>query len=277
MRRALFRLWRRPVLLVAALWLTVLVGAAMLAPYLGLHSPTTINARDFLTTPGPTYWFGADELGRDMLSRIVFGARSSLAISFGAVAVALVAGTVVGSFSAMSRGLVEVIVMRVIDVMLTLPALLLAIATATFLGTTVPYLIAVLGFVYFPRFARVAHATVLQIMQMDYVHAGEALGASRLRLFFSAILPNSVAPLLIQTSLALAFVLTTEAALSFLGLGPPPPTPTWGRMINQSRAYMDMAPHLLLFPALILAFTILSFNAIGDQLRDLVDPHRRNN
>src|SRR5690606_8245768 len=135
---------------------------------------------------------------------------------------------------------------------------------------------AVLGFVYFPRFARVAHAAVLQVMQLDYVDACEALGASRLRLFFSTILPNSIGPLLIQTSLSLAFVLSTEAALSFLGLGPPPPAPTWGRMINQSRAYMDMAPHLLLLPASVLALTILSFNAIGDQIRDIVDPHRRN-
>lgn len=276
MFRFLTRALKRPVLFVAVSWLVILVGAALLAPHLGLRSPTAISARNFLAGPGAIYLLGADELGRDMLSRIIFGARSSLAIAFGAVAVALVAGTVVGAVSAMVRGFLEVVVMRAIDVILTLPALLLAIATATFLGTTVPYLIAVLGFVYFPRFARVAHAAVLQIMQLDYVDACEALGATRLRLFFSTILPNAVGPLLIQTSLSLAFVLTTEAALSFLGLGPPPPTPTWGRMINQSRAYMDLAPHLLLFPASVLALTILSFNTIGDQLRDLVDPHRRN-
>ena len=249
-----------------------LVIVAILAPYLALPDPTRMDLAGRFATPQANHLLGQDEYGRDVLSRLVWGARVSLSVSLGAALLAAVGGVTLGVIGGYLRGGAEFVTLRLTDILLCFPPMLLALLIVTLFGPGVRTLIPVLAIVYAPSFARVAYAGALTARSQDYVTAIEALGAGRSRIMVGTILPNIAGPVLVQFSLAVAASMVLEAGLSFLGLGVTPPAPSWGLMIGAARATMSQAPQLLLWPCGALTATILSINALCDGLRDYVDP-----
>jgi peptide/nickel transport system permease protein len=253
----------------------LLLVAAALAPLLGRADPNALDPRAKAQPPSLAHPLGTDEFGRDLWSRLLRGARITLAVGLSSVAVAATLGTVLGSVAAYTRGPVETAVMRVMDGLLCFPPILLGIFVVTFLGPSLRNLILVIGVLYVPRFTRVVHASTLAVRELEYVESARALGASALRVVSRAILPNIVAPILVQASLAAGHAILLESGLSFLGLGPPPPTPSWGRMVEQSGRFMQLSALPLLWPSAAISLTVLAFNLLGDGLRDLLDPRLR--
>ncbi|HEV8675827.1 MAG TPA: ABC transporter permease, partial [Methylomirabilota bacterium] len=211
----------------------------------------------------------------DIWSRLVYGARITLTVGLASVVLAALGGTVLGTAAAYAGRGVEAIIMRAMDGLLCFPPILLGIFVVTFLGPSLVNLILVIGVLYIPRFTRVVHATTLAIRDLEYVESARALGASALRVVARAILPNILAPILVQASLAAGHAILLESGLSFLGLGPPPPTPSWGRMVEQSGRFMQLSALPLLWPSVAISLTVLAFNLLGDGLRDLLDPRLR--
>jgi peptide/nickel transport system permease protein len=253
----------------------LLVIAAALAPLLAPADPTALNPRAKAQPPTLAHPLGTDEFGRDLWSRLLYGARITLLVGLSSVAVAAGLGTVLGSAAAYARGPVESATMRVMDGLLCFPPILLGIFVVTFLGPSLRNLILVIGVLYVPRFTRVVHASTLAIRELEYVESARALGASAARVVARTILPNIVAPILVQASLAAGHAILLESGLSFLGLGPPPPTPSWGRMVEQSGRFMQLSALPLLWPSAAISLTVLAFNLLGDGLRDLLDPRLR--
>ncbi len=245
---------------------------ALLAPWFGLPDPVRMDVAHRLAGSAGAHWLGQDEYGRDVLSRLLWGARVSLAVALSAAAIAGVVGTALGVLGGYLRGVVELLTVRAVDVVLCFPPLLLALLVVTLLGPGAGTLILVLSVLYVPGFARVAYAGVLAARSQDYVEAMRVLGAGPLRIMARTILPNIAGPLLVQASLTCAAAIVLESGLSFLGLGVVPPTPSWGLMIRGARATMDQAPLLLLWPCLALTGTILAINALCDALQAAVDP-----
>jgi peptide/nickel transport system permease protein len=257
---------------VPALLVALLVILALAAPFLGLPDPIRQNVARRLAPPAADAWLGRDEFGRDVLARLIFGARTSLFVAAAATCIAALAGTLLGLIGGWFRGIAELFTVRVADVVLCFPPILLALLVVTVLGPGVGTLILMLSILYTPGFTRVAYGEILTARNMDYVEAVRALGAATPRILARTILPNIAGPLLVQFSLTLAAAIVIESGLSFLGLGTVPPTPSWGLMIRGARATMDQAPLLLLWPCLLLTTTILAINLLCDALRDLVDP-----
>ena len=253
----------------------VLALMALLAP---LFSPFDPNFMDFslsLSRPSSEHWLGTDQFGRDVLSRLMYGARLSLQIAIGAVALAFVVGTATGLISAYVGSWLEAVLMRVTDVLLIFPELVLAIAVAAYLGPSLVNITLVIAIVYTPVFARLSFVVARSIGKTEYVEAERAIGATGSRIIWRTILPNAWAPLIVQISLSLGYAILTESGLSFLGVGVPPPAPSWGSQIAEARLTLNQAPLLVLWPSLIIATAILSFNILGDALRDLLDPRLR--
>jgi peptide/nickel transport system permease protein len=222
--------------------------------------------------PSPAHPFGTDSLGRDVLARTVYGAKVSVQVAVIAVTVAAVVGSPLGVVAGYVGGAVETALMRVVDVMLGFPALVLAIGLVAALGFSLTNVIIALGIVYVPQFARIARSTALSVSEEEYVDAARALGYSRRHIVLREVLPNCLSPLLVQASLLMAFAIIAEASLSFLGLGVQPPTPTWGQMVSSGSGYLTQAPWISLFPGLAILVTVLGFNLVGDGLRDALDP-----
>ena len=246
---------------------------AIAAPFLGLASPVAMDVAHRLSGSTAAHWLGQDEYGRDVLTRLVWGARVSLTVAFAASALSCIAGTALGVAGGFLRGAMEVLALRAIDVLLCFPPLLLALLVVTLAGPGAATLVPVLALVYLPGFVRVAYAGVLTARSQDYVEAVRVLGAGPVRIMWRTILPNIGGPVLVQFSLSAASAIVLESGLSFLGLGVVPPAPSWGLMIGAARATMVQAPLLLLWPCLALTLTILTMNALCDGLRDAVDPH----
>ena len=259
-------------LLLPATGVALLLAAALLAPVLSLPDPVRMDVAHRLATPSPAHWLGQDEYGRDVLSRLLWGARVSLTVALSAAAIACVLGTLLGVLGGYLRGIAELLTLRTMDVVLCFPPLLLALLLVTLLGPGAATLILVLSVLYTPGFARVAYAGVLAARSQDYVEAVRVLGASRARIMARTILPNVLGPVLVQVSLTTAAAIVLESGLSFLGLGVVPPAPSWGLMIRGARATMDQAPLLLLWPCLALTLTILAVNALCDALQSVLDP-----
>ena len=251
----------------------LLAAVALLTPLLGLPDPVRMEVPSRLAGPGPGHLLGQDEYGRDVLSRLLWGGRVSLTVAAGSAVIALVVGTALGVLGGYLRGAVELVTVRLMDVVLCFPPLLLALLVVTLLGPGAATLILVLSVLYVPGFARVAYGGVLSVRSQDYVEAMRALGASKARIMLRTVLPNVAGPLLVQLSLVAAAAVVLESGLSFLGLGVVPPAPSWGLMIRGARATMAQAPLLLLWPCLALTLTILALNALCDALRDALDPH----
>ena len=250
--------------------------AAIFAPLIATHDVTLQNLALRYASPSGEHWFGTDGLGRDVYSRVIFGARISLEVGITVVMVSAVFGTIIGAIAGFYGGFVDKFLSGYIfNVFLAFPGLLLAIALVAFLGAGQGKLIAALCVIGWVGYARVMRGQVLKVREYDYVLAARALGASNMRILFTHILPNAVQPLIVQASLGMAGAVLSEASLSFLGLGIPPPSPSWGTMIEEARQFFSSSPHVLFFPGAAIALTVLAFNFIGDGLREYLDPKQR--
>jgi len=251
-----------------ALFLTVAAAAPWVAP----QDPLAQDLYGRLSPPSARHWFGTDDFGRDILSRVVYGSRVSLRVGVAAVAIALAAGTAIGLIAGYRGGLSDNVLMRLMDLMLAFPSILLAIVVVAVLGPSLNNAMLAVGIVSIPQYARLVRASVLSIREQDYVTAARALGAGDLRIVLVAILPNCLAPLTVQATLGMAGAILDAAGLSFLGLGAQPPTPEWGAMLSGGRDFILSAPWVLTFPGLAILLTVLAFNLLGDGLRDALDP-----
>ncbi len=256
----------------------VMILAAIFASFIATHDVTVQNLALRYASPSADHWFGTDALGRDVFSRVVFGARISLEVGISVVFVSAIFGTVIGAVAGFYGGFVDKFLSGYIfNVFLAFPGLLLAIALVAFLGAGLGKMILALCIIGWVGYARVMRGQVLKVREYDYVQAARALGASNMRILFTHILPNAIQPLIVQASLGMAGAVLSEASLSFLGLGIPPPAPSWGTMIDEARSFdiLTSAPHVMLFPSLAIALTVLAFNFIGDGLREYLDPKQR--
>lgn len=257
----------------------VIVGlvflSAIVAPLVMPWDPATQDLANRLQGPSWEHWFGLDELGRDILARVLLGARVSLIVGLVVVGVSSVVGMMVGAVSGYYGGTVDQIIGRVMDVLMAFPGMLLAIALVAVLGPSLVNVVLALTVIGWVGYARLVRGQVLRAREFEYVTAARALGAGTVRILARHVLPTAVPPLLVQATLGMAGAILSEAALSFLGLGVQPPTPSWGTMINGGRVHLLDAPHLTVFPGLFLAIVVLGFNFLGDGLRDAIDPHRQ--
>ena len=247
---------------------------AVLAPQLATHDPLQMNLAQRLLPPSPEHWLGTDSYGRDIYSRLVYGARIAMRVALGAVVLAIVIGLPIGALSGFAGGWVDTVIMRGIDTFLAFPGRLLAITLVAVLGPTFLTLCLAIGITSVPGYARIVRAGVLSQKAKEYVEAARMTGEPELRILFLQILSNCMAPVLVLVSLDFAHAILVESSLSFLGLGFPPPAPSWGLMLSEARGYMELAPHVAIIPGLVISFTILGFNLIGDGLRDIFDPRQ---
>lgn len=269
---AISRLLRNRLAIVGLVILTLLILSAIFAANLTPYKPTAMNTELRFQPPGRPHIMGTDQFGRDLLTRILFGGRVSLTVGVISVGLAAVLGTIVGLTSGYYGGWWDLVVSRVMDVMFAFPAVLLAIAIMAVLGQSMTNVMIAIGIVNTPIFARVIRASALSIRVQLFVEAAEALGASSPHIMVRHVLPNCLPPLVVQTTVAFAWAVIAEAALSFLGLGTRPPTPSWGLMLNEGRNVMEYAPWQPVFSGLAIMVTVFSLNVLGDGLRDALDP-----
>ncbi|MEO7029810.1 MAG: ABC transporter permease [Acidobacteriaceae bacterium] len=249
---------------------------ALLAPWIAPHDPAQLDLAARLVPPSHGHWFGTDELGRDILSRTIYGARVSLTVAVSVVAISLALGMVLGGAAGFFGGATDTVVnIYVTNAFLALPGILLAVAFVAFLGPSLGNLILALALSGWVNYARLVRAQVMAMKEREFVQAARSLGAGNLRLFARHILPNILQPLIVQAAVGMAAAVLAEATLSFLGLGVQPPTATWGAMLNDARSHLFESPHLVFFPAVAVMLCVLSFNFIGDGLRDYLDPRTR--
>jgi len=252
-----------------------LVAVAIFAPWIAPYSPTRINLRERLQPPSGKHLFGTDDAGRDILSRVIYGSRVTLRICVLVVGLTLVIGTLLGLVSGFFGGWVDELVMRVSDVFLAFPALILAMAIAAALGPSLENAIVAMVAIWWPRYARVTRGQVLSIREIDFVAAARAAGASSSRIMLRHILPNCISPVVVQATLDLGEVVLTAATLSFIGFGAQPPTPEWGAMVSVGRNFLRDYWWYTTFPGLAILITVMGFNLLGDAVRDILDPRLR--
>ncbi len=258
------------------LLVALLVFTAVFADLLANHDPETVAVRDRLLGPGPVYYLGTDHYGRDTWSRIVYGARPSLYVGIFAVVFGTVVGSLVGLVSGYFGRTFDAVAQRIMDMIQAFPLLILAMTIVAALGTSVQNVVIALGIVITPSTNRVVRGTVLSVKENQYVEAARAIGCRHARIILVHILPNVLAPIIILASITLGLAILTEASLSFLGLGPPPPTPTWGSMLSgEGRDYFERQPWLAVWPGVAISLAVLGFNFFGDALRDVLDPRLR--
>lgn len=250
------------------------VLAAVFAPIICQHDPLKMNPLNRLKGPSREHWFGTDELGRDLFSRVVYGARTSLTVGLSVVALTIFMGGLIGLIAGFFRKL-DGIIMRIMDGFLAMPSELVAIALMATLGPSMNNVILALSIAHVPRMARLLRSSVLVVRELVYVEAAEALGVSVPRMLFRHVLPNCLSPVIVQATSTFAFAVLSEASLSFLGVGLPPYVPSWGTILSGGRQFMNQAPWITVSPGLSIVFTVLSLNLLGDGLRDLLDPKLR--
>jgi peptide/nickel transport system permease protein len=268
------RLRRNPRVVVSALILLIIAVASFGAPFFAPYSATQPLDMPLLP-PGEKYLLGTDDFGRDAFSRLLYGGQVSLGVSVASVAIATVIGVWLGLVAGYYRGWADTLIMRGMDLLLSFPTIVLAIAIVSALGINLRNVIIVIAIVYIPRFVRVVYGSTLGVRESEYVMAARVVGAGDGRILRTAILPNVTATILVQTSLSLGFAILVETGLSFLGLGAQPPTPSWGNMVSAARNVMEMSPWLLIAPSAAIGLTILALNTLGDGLRDALDPRLR--
>jgi peptide/nickel transport system permease protein len=266
---------RNPLALAGAAIVAVMALAALLAPWLAPYSPYAMDTGSILEGPSGAHWLGTDRLGRDVLSRMLYGARVSLSVGFVAVGIATVIGVAVGSLAGYYGGWVDSVLMRVVDVMLAVPAFFLVLAVIAFLEPNIYNVMAVIGLTSWMGVARLVRAELLSLREREFVLAARALGASDLRLIGVHLVPNAAAPVLVAAVLGVAEAILVESALSFLGLGVQPPFASWGNILTEGKDYIEFAWWLSLFPGLAIWITVLGFNLFGEGLRDAIDPRQR--
>ncbi|MGE2723996.1 ABC transporter permease [Mycolicibacterium pulveris] len=268
-------LLRNPVTAVSATVLAVVVFVAIGANWLAPYGVNDVDVPNALQPPGAAHWFGTDELGRDVLSRVLVAVQASLRVAFVSVAFAAIVGVTIGVVSGYRGGWLDAVLMRVVDVMFAFPVLILALAVVAILGPGVTTTMLAIGIVYTPIFARVARGSTLSVRTEPFVAASQSMGTGNLYILGRHIVPNIAGPLVVQTSLSLAFAILAEAALSFLGLGIQPPQPSLGRMIFDSQGFVTLAWWMAVVPGAAIVVTVLAFNLLGDGLRDVLDPKQR--
>ena len=267
---------RQPLAAVGMVLLLVFTICAVFAPWLAPQDPAQLDLTGRLMGPSWAHWFGTDELGRDILSRTLFGARISLLVAVSVVGLSLAVGLVAGGLAGFYGGWTDTVVnIYVTNAFMALPGILLAIAFVAFMGPGLGNVILALAISGWVAYARLVRAQVMAVKEREFVEAARALGASTLRIMGRHILPNILQPLIVQAAIGMAGAVLAEATLSFLGLGVPPPTASWGSMLNDARSHLFDSPHLVFFPAIAVMLCVLSFNFIGDALRDWMDPRTR--
>jgi peptide/nickel transport system permease protein len=268
--------WRRHrVLVVGAALVTVVSGSAVFANRIAPYSPYDVEVANKLRPPSLAHWFGTDEYGRDVLSRTIYAARISINVAAVAVSVGLVGGTMIGSVAGYFGGLLDMLLMRLMELLFSFPAILLAIVLMAVLGTNILNAMTAIGIIFIPGFSRLARAATQGVLRQQYVEAAYAMGMSDLRILAREVLPNIVTPLIVEAMQAFAYAVILESSLSFLGLGAQPPEPSWGNMLSSGRGFMDQAPWLGVVPGLAMFLGVLGFNLLGDGLRDFLDPRMR--
>lgn len=275
--RAVFlpRLRRRRFALAGLAVVAVLLVLAVAAPLIVPYPPNEIHAWDVLQPPSLHHWFGTDDLGRDVLSRVVYGARISLLVGFVAAGIAVLIGSVLGLVAGYYGGWLDAVLMRIVDIMFCFPAFFLILAVITFLRPSIWYIMVIIGLTGWMGVARLVRAETLAIREADYVTAARCIGCSDARIIFRHILPNAIGPALVAATLGVAGAILTESALSFLGIGVQPPTPSWGNILTSGKDYIEFAWWLSLFPGLAILVTVLAYNLVGEGIRDALDPRIR--
>jgi peptide/nickel transport system permease protein len=266
----------QPLAALGSMLLVLFVLLAIFAPQIAPHDPAAIHLDTRLQAPSAGHWFGTDELGRDILSRVVYGARISLLIATSVVAITVFFGLIFGFLAGYYGGWLDTVLNAILmNIFLSLPGILIAIALVAFLGPGMLNLIFALSITGWVGYARLVRGQVLAVREREFVEAARAMGATDLRIMVRHILPNIIQPVMVQAAIGMAGTILAEATLSFLGLGVPPPMPSWGVMLNDARAHLFDAPHMVIFPAIAIMLAVLSFNFIGDALRDQLDPRTR--
>lgn len=266
------RLRKNKLAMVSLVFLLALTFVAIFAPLVAPFDPYLSDMPKALKGPSAEHLLGNDELGRDILSRIIYGARISLRVGLIAVGIALSVGMVVGSLAGYYGGRLDIIIMRFMDIMLAFPSILLAIALMAVLGRGVENAIIAIGIVSIPEYARIVRGSVLSVKENEYVQAARAIGNNDLQIIFRHIMPNVMAPVIVRATLGISTAILETSALGFLGLGVVPPFAEWGTMLGSGRGYMFNAPHLVFFPGIAITLTVMAFNLFGDGLRDALDP-----
>jgi len=271
-RRAVRRLLKRRTAVVGFVVVVLMVLLALFAPWVAPFDPIATSFAIVRKAPSDTHWFGTDEVGRDLLSRVIWGGRASLAAGVISVSIAVGVGVPLGMLAGYAGGLLDAVVSRVTDAMLAIPFLILAIALAAFLGPSLSNAMIAIGITATPIFIRLSRGQVLSVRAEEYVEAARAVGNPPLRILLRHILPNILPPVIVQATLAIAAAIIAEASLSFLGLGQQPPAPSWGSMLNTAQRFLTQAPWMAIYPGLAIFITVLAFNLLGDGLRDALDP-----
>ncbi|MGQ0674657.1 MAG: ABC transporter permease [Rhodospirillales bacterium] len=266
------RLWRRRGAIVGAVAVAFFVAVALLAPWIAPFDPAKADWLQVRKLPSALYWMGTDEIGRDVMSRLIWGARASLLAGVVSVSIAVAVGVPVGLLSGYCGGWIDHVLQRITDALLACPFLILAIALAAFLGPSLTNAMIAIGISTMPIFIRLTRGQVLAVKVEDYVEAARAVGNPHFRIALRHVLPNVVPPLLVQATLSIAMAILTEASLSFLGLGQQPPEPSWGSMLNTAKNYLDQQPWMAFWPGIAICAVVLGFNLFGDGLRDALDP-----
>ena len=270
-----YRLSKSPLAMFGLFIILILIFCAVFAELVAPYSPIKQDLMHMFETPSASHWLGTDEFGRDILSRLIYGARVSLQVGFIAVGIALIIGGILGAVSGYYGGRLDNFIMRIMDVLLSIPQTLLAIAIVAALGPSLMNLMIAVGISAVPSYARIVRSSVLSIRNMEFIEAARSVGSSDLRIIFRHIIPNSMAPIIVQSTLGVASAILNAAGLSFIGLGIQPPNPEWGAMLSGGRQYIRDFPHMTLYPGLAIMFTILALNFLGDGLRDALDPKLR--
>ncbi len=253
----------------------IFVLTAVLAPWIAPHDPNELNLLARLRSPSSTYWLGTDQFGRDIFSRIVWGSRTSLIVAASALGISAVAGTLIGAVAGFSSSRLEGWILRFVDILLSFPDILLAIAITTIMRPGLWSTILAIGTYNLPQVIRVAHGSVLAVRERQYIEGAQAIGLKKHQILFKYILPNSLSPIVVLVTVRLAASIMTAAGLSFLGVGVQPPTPEWGAMISEARTYLVTAPNLSIFPGIAILLTVISLNLLGDGLNDVLNPRMK--
>lgn len=270
--RALKRFWRRGATRIAATVLTIVTLSAVFAPWLAPYDPAHIDLFNTLSAPSAEHWLGTDENGRDILSRLLHGGRVSIAVGLAAMFAAIFIGTLLGALAGYLGGWVDSIISRLIDGFLSIPMFFFLLTTLSIFGSSLPVLITAIALTNWMQVARIVRGEVLANTQKQFVESANALGLTRMKTLFRHVLPQSVPSIIVAATLGVAYAILTESALSYLGIGVRPPTPSWGNMLADARGYIWQSPLLTVWPGLLIFFTVLSFNSLGDSLRDATDP-----
>lgn len=269
-------IWRRfrknPLSVAGLIIILILATVALLAPIIAPYSPTSINVYNVLSTPSSAHPFGTDDLGRDVLSRMIWGSRASLKVGFLAVGIAITIGTVLGAAAGFYGGAIDALIMRFVDIMLSFPTFFLILAVIAIVEPSISTIMIVIGLTGWMDVARLVRAEFLTLKERDFVSAARAIGASSPRIIFKHIIPNALSPVFVAATFGIAGAILTESGLSFLGLGVQPPEPSWGNILTTGKDYITVAWWLSLFPGLAILITVLSYNLVGEGLRDALDP-----